>query len=708
MRLENILKTIKKSFILPSIFFCSPLFSQDIQHDIPHIADSIINSAWNYYDANLLDSSFVNFEKAYNFSSENNNLNGQIRSLLGLSEIHVRKGEFLLASDKQRILLEKSLLQGDSLRIADANLNLGFSLYKLDSIEDALKNTMFALNMYEHLQDKKGMHQAYTNLAMFMANFAPDKARDYIRQDSTLVSDLIENSSGSERDYFQSKFILAVENIGYTFHSEGLLDIAKKYYVSADSLAKTWNREFNLTSIYNKLGSLSQSSGDKEEALNYYQQACDIAKKYNDDVGLAFTLLNWASLDLLNKNTSEASKKLTSAKDLFGNSDDSFFEREYANNNYQLFEQKGDYKNALFYYQKFNDLKFENLSKKNSALVGFIEAEYQTKKKEEENIRLKRDFETKNRELKQKNKLFLTASGAALSVSALLMLTGAMYRKKKRLSNMLSEKNKEMHALNNILELQNSELEQANKEIDQSLKYASYQQRAMAPSSEQLDSLLGPHFLFQKPKQIVSGDFLFARNHSDFVYFGVCDGTGHGVGGAFTAILSSSFLHNSLMKKNCSLPSEMLTYARDELINNSSSSVVDSGFDGVIFRYNKKNNELIYSSANNPFFIHRDGSLIIHGKNHVSVSPCDTKGVFVDYKINIMPGDMLYTFSDGYKDQFGGPYNKTFSTKQFKDLLTNIGTSSLEDQLAKLESSFSSWKKDGEQTDDITVLGVRF
>jgi serine phosphatase RsbU (regulator of sigma subunit) len=80
---------------------------------------------------------------------------------------------------------------------------------------------------------------------------------------------------------------------------------------------------------------------------------------------------------------------------------------------------------------------------------------------------------------------------------------------------------------------------------------------------------------------------------------------------------------------------------------------------------------------------------------------------FTKVSFNYANGDMIYLFSDGYIDQFGGKDGKKFKTKAFKKLLLDISVLNADNQYKILHDTFFSWKKDNEQIDDVTVLGLR-
>lgn len=79
---------------------------------------------------------------------------------------------------------------------------------------------------------------------------------------------------------------------------------------------------------------------------------------------------------------------------------------------------------------------------------------------------------------------------------------------------------------------------------------------------------------------------------------------------------------------------------------------------------------------------------------------------FNENKIDLMSGDMIYTLTDGFSDQFGGPKGKKFMYKKLEELLISICHESMEKQKQILTDTLNRWKGDLEQVDDICIIGV--
>jgi serine phosphatase RsbU (regulator of sigma subunit) len=83
---------------------------------------------------------------------------------------------------------------------------------------------------------------------------------------------------------------------------------------------------------------------------------------------------------------------------------------------------------------------------------------------------------------------------------------------------------------------------------------------------------------------------------------------------------------------------------------------------------------------------------------------------FKNNVLDITKGDVFYTYSDGYQDQFGGPRNKKFMVKRLKDLFLQIAQKPMKEQKEILMNTLSDWIIEGgsNQIDDVIVIGVRF
>lgn len=298
----------------------------------------------------------------------------------------------------------------------------------------------------------------------------------------------------------------------------------------------------------------------------------------------------------------------------------------------------------------------------------------------------------------------------------------AIHAQKERLEQQVRERTRELEEANAEIEAQRDlateqrdQIALQREEIMDSIHYAERIQQSMLPSSRVLKAILPDHFILFKPRDIVSGDFYWAQDKEDYVYFTAADCTGHGVPGAFMSMLGMAFLNEIVNKFDDIDPHEILNQLRKYIIKamnqRGQEGEAKDGMDMVICKLNKKTNELKYACANNPLFLIRNGELIKTKGDPMPVAIHIKMDSFTLHTIQLQPGDAIYMFSDGYADQFGGPNMKKFMQKRFRELLVSLEEKNMKEQGEVLDSTIEEWKRwsEGiEQIDDIVVIGVKF
>jgi ligand-binding sensor domain-containing protein/serine phosphatase RsbU (regulator of sigma subunit) len=264
-----------------------------------------------------------------------------------------------------------------------------------------------------------------------------------------------------------------------------------------------------------------------------------------------------------------------------------------------------------------------------------------------------------------------------------------------------------------IVEEQKQVVEEKHKEITDSINYAERIQRALLASKALLDENLNDYFIVFKPKDVVSGDFYWATKLSNNNFALVtADSTGHGVPGAIMSILNISCLEKSVEVEKLSAPHEILNHTRSRIIetlkNDGSAEGGKDGMDGSLLSFDFKTNVLQCASANNPIWIVRNKKLIEIKADRFPIGKHERdKTPFTLHTINLQKGDVVYTLTDGFPDQFGGLTGKKFKHKHLKEFLLDIANEPMQTQQQKLNAAFISWKGDLEQVDDVCLIGVK-
>jgi serine phosphatase RsbU (regulator of sigma subunit)/ligand-binding sensor domain-containing protein len=281
----------------------------------------------------------------------------------------------------------------------------------------------------------------------------------------------------------------------------------------------------------------------------------------------------------------------------------------------------------------------------------------------------------------------------------------------RRTAEVRRQKN-EIEKQRDMAERQKDRIARQNKEIRDSIKYARRIQTAILPPGDYLSDKIPYRFVLYLPKDIVSGDFYWLSETRGKIIVTVADCTGHGVPGAFMSMLGTAFLNEIVNKSKIIHPNEILNRLRIQVITSlrQKGELGEShdGMDIALYVLDMKNKNLEFAGANNPLILFRNKELIqIKGdKMPIGIHTRSDKP-FTNHEMNILEEDVLYVFSDGFADQFGGPDQKKFMVKQLKNLLTDIHELEMEKQRDILENTFLEWKGKNPQIDDILILGVK-
>jgi len=264
------------------------------------------------------------------------------------------------------------------------------------------------------------------------------------------------------------------------------------------------------------------------------------------------------------------------------------------------------------------------------------------------------------------------------------------------------------------IEIQSKKIEIFYKQVTDSIRYAKRIQEAILPPDNFVRKLMPDSFVLYKPKDIVSGDFYWFDQVADKIFFATVDCTGHGVPGAFMSIVGHNLLKQIMNTKHYLQPAKILDElnkgVRETLHQrNFEDSATKDGMDIIICSFDKSNYELEFAAAFNPLLLIRNKELSEIKGNKFSVGIYLEKETrsFTNHKLQMQKGDVIYIFSDGYADQFGGPRGKKFMQSQLRNLLLDIHQKPMPEQKRILDQTIEHWRGNEDQVDDILVMGFR-
>lgn len=308
------------------------------------------------------------------------------------------------------------------------------------------------------------------------------------------------------------------------------------------------------------------------------------------------------------------------------------------------------------------------------------------------------------------------------------------YKIKKQANIILSQKNQEILKQNEEITQQKHEIEQQRDEISiqkqeimDSIKYASRIQQAVLPPIKIIENLFYENFfIFNRPRDIVSGDYYFITSKNQKLIVSVADCTGHGVPGAFMSLLGISFLNEIIAKMDHLEADIILNRLRENIINalnQTGDRQTKDGMDMVLCVFDFEKNIVQFAGANNPLYIIKKVKMdsentqtpdslayqLIEIKgDKMPIGLYDELKPFTKHTIEIQKGDTFYMFSDGYADQFGGPDGKKFKYKPLKEMLLSIQELPMKEQYKVVEETIDKWKNGYFQVDDMLLIGIKY
>lgn len=259
-----------------------------------------------------------------------------------------------------------------------------------------------------------------------------------------------------------------------------------------------------------------------------------------------------------------------------------------------------------------------------------------------------------------------------------------------------------------------SMIEKHNLNITDSINYAKRIQDAIIPGEDHIRKYFTDSFLIYRPKDIVSGDFVWLHEikPQEEYLLALADCTGHGVPGAMMSIIGHSLLNEIVEGEQITDPALILEELNKEVIKTLRQKTDGESSDGMdvsIVKINIPELTITFAGAYQDIYW-MNGKLNtvkgdrhpIGGKHHVP----DRK--FQNQLFKITKGDSIFLASDGFADQFGGPEDKKFLKKRFSELIRSNYKYSMQAQSFIYEKAFENWKGTHDQIDDVSFVGIKF
>ncbi len=622
------------------------------------------------------EQAIYNYQQAKEIRDKLGDLQGKAILLNNIGNVYYSWGKYQQAAVNYQQALEIFEKIGFNSGLASAYTNLGTTFIKLRDYNTARDYLEKALQERKKSDNKLEIANAYINLANLFSqiNHEENKKRYGENWEKIILKHL---SSAKVLQQYKTSLLyneealklsneignkrikaMSLNNIGTIYSLAGLSDKALEYYNQALQI----NREIgNLPDVVINLfaiGIIHSSNGNYENALRYFNESLKIAQQI---------------------------QRTETEKDIYYNLS-------------VMYENMGNSAKALEYYKNYARLKDTLLNKETFKQIAELKTKYETEKKQKEIELLSKDQKLKENQIRQQRMAIIFFIILTLVISSLIVLLIRQNEQRKRTNKALAEKN----AL----------ITEQKKEITDSIQYASRIQRAILPPDELVQQVFSDYFILYRPRDIVSGDFYFVAQHANKTIVAAADCTGHGVPGAFMSMLGMALLQEIIGKLEELRADIILNELRRLLIRslhqNQMSYSTRDGMDMSLYIIDNQSRKISFAGANNPLIIVRDGEVFELKADRMPIGIYEKMDMaFTEKTFDAVLGDMIYSYSDGFQDQFGGPEGKKFMSKRLKELLASCASLPCTQQIEIIEKSFHEWKGDNPQIDDVLVIGVR-
>jgi len=604
-------------------------------------------------------------------------------------------------------------LQGNSKRY------IGMVKESQGMYDKALEEYFAALTFYEKAGLRQGIASSYNDIAII----------HYFQESLELCMEYLTLSFEIKKELGdQEGMANYYTNMSSLYTSLGQYEESLGYTLKSIDLYKELDDQIGIAVGYGNIGTIQFHLRNYEASLENHLQSVEIHQEINNKDGMAHSLSNVAGLYMLmadsaartdNQRQEYIKQAIIYGNRAYGLADelDAVYVQNYAASTLKnAYRETGNPGKALEYAEIFIITRDSLFNEEKTRAIEEMDTKYETEKKQQQIELQESQIMARDAKIQQQKTLRNALITGLLGVVLIIIVVVLAYIQKRRDNWKIKEKNEQILEANEELTVLNEAISKQNNEIMDSISYAQRIQTAMMPPVSYFNELLDEAFILYKPRDIVSGDFFWIRQVNQYIILAAADCTGHGVPGAFMSLLGISYLNEIVQRREITQASEVLNELRRQIKNSlrqhGQPDETKDGIDMALCVIDQKKRNLQYAGAFNPLYLIREeqgnAELMEYKADRMPLGYHHGKDrAFTNHDIKLEIGDTFYIFSDGFIDQKGGPDQKKFMSKEFKNLLQGIHDLPLFDQKNILEKTLSSWMGDQDQIDDILVVGVR-
>ncbi|MDY0280382.1 MAG: tetratricopeptide repeat protein [Salinivirgaceae bacterium] len=682
--------------------FTQSLFLRIRLADTLQMASSYTNLAILHKTTGTFDSSVHYFQQALLIHQNSKSVNNEAYVYLNLGGLYWEMHNYFKAIDSYIESLRLYEILGDETRKAKVLENIGLIYRDLGNIDRALEYHRTVLKLYSNVGNKLQESIALNFIAGdYWTAKEYSEALEYYKRVLEIRKEL------GNRSLMAS----TCNSLGMVYKNLDQTDSAHFYYQAALALYGDMGDLKNHAATLNNIANFKWNINESDSADFYFEMALFSRQLIQDTQGEGYSMLQYGEFLMEAKRFKKAAEMSKGAYDIACNLDDNSLKRDASHLLSRYYELLGNYKLSHIYFKEFYEI--QNLLNHDETIkrIADMEIRFENEKKQQA-LELKQfEIELRDAQIKQKNQRYYYMLVALFLLVGVIVVVVIAWRQK-------IKTNIELRKQKSEIETQKNQIEKQKEKISDSITYARRIQEVMLPPSIVVDALFPNHFNFNKPRDVVSGDFYWTHREGKYDVLVVADCTGHGVPGAFMSMLGISLLNELKGQYSEFDAAKMLGHLRNKIRNNlHQPTVIPRKFDelenldgmdmGMIIIDNELS-RVCFAGGNIPLWVYSMGEIQVYAPDKMPVGIYLVDSPFTNTYINLQNNDIMYLFSDGYIDQFGGPRGRKLMRAGLKNVLEKGANLPLVEQKVNLENALNEWMGDYSQLDDIIVFGVQW
>ena len=615
--------------------------------------------------------------------NEENGEEGAIASILNnIGLIYQQQGNLTESKKYYQKSLDKFEKLGFIYRTTGPLNNIG-SIYKiLGDYSIAMEYFNRAMKIGEEYEIKQAISISLNNLGEIYREMGEYNLAMQNFKRSLFIDEELKNKHGLTK---------TLNNIGLVYNSQKEYHEALGNYLISLEISEELGDKSGMAKTLILSGNIYEKQGELEKAMNYYQRSLETQKEVGDKQGIASSHINIANIYCKQERYIKSilhgdiglsiSVEMGLAKEI----------GDAANVLHKANKISGSQKKALEMHELYIVMRDSIVNKNNTRTL--IEQDYKFKYDKEKAIKSAKHNKKMALSAERKKHQELISYGTSFGLLTLLVFVFVFNNRFQ-----LTKKQKEI-------------IKSKNRHITESIRYAKRIQEASLTDPDFLNEIFKDHFVFYQPKEIVSGDFYWAHKiNNENIMIAVCDCTGHGVPGAFMSMVGNTLLNEVIIENKTMEIDNALSILNDQinitLKQDEENAQTIDGIDISLLLVNKSNGTIKFSGAGQNIIIANNSKLQkLKGDPYPLGYVSGEKRSYSCQEAKLEKGDIVYLFTDGFTQQYGGKSNQLYSENKFENLIKKSNQLAFEEQQLSFYRSFNNWKGGNNQNDDVCLIG---